>query len=116
MKNIGEAITAVAVLGIALSIIINGVANSGGKFPLQGSATCQNAEPADCILYAFVSVWVLAALGVGSLYVALRLWHKTGRPKNRNPSGSILTGLWRLVYALRVAYRNQIKQRSYHFE
>jgi hypothetical protein len=43
MKDIGEAITAVALLGIALSLIINGVANSGGKFPSQGSATCPSA-------------------------------------------------------------------------
>jgi hypothetical protein len=36
MKNLGEAITAIALLGTALSIIITGFVNSGGEFPSQG--------------------------------------------------------------------------------
>jgi hypothetical protein len=87
MKDIGEAITAIALLGIALSIIITGFVNSGGEFPSQGGELCLNGpSPADCILYFFVFLWVLAAIAVGSVYIALRIRQGTRRIPGRGSS------------------------------
>jgi hypothetical protein len=72
MKEIGEAIVAVVLLGIALSTIIAGVVVSGGNFPAQGFETCEYGTAGDCTLYLFVFVWVLAAIVVSSIYLALR--------------------------------------------
>jgi hypothetical protein len=102
MKDIGEAITAVALLGIGLSIIINGFVIGGGKLPSQGYETCQNEAPSDCTLYFFVFLWVVAAIAVGSVYLALRIRDGTRRhKKGENLIRIHLTPPWDLVIALR---------------
>jgi hypothetical protein len=74
MKDIGEAITALVLLGLGLSAIVRGVVISGGKF---GTEICQNSSQGDCILSLFLLVWVVAAVFVGSVYLALRIRHGT---------------------------------------
>ena len=68
MKYKGEAITAVVLLGLGLSAIIRALVIGGSGF---GNATCQNSSPADCELSLFVLFWVVAAILVGSVYLAL---------------------------------------------
>jgi hypothetical protein len=85
MKDIGEAITAVVLLGLGLSAIVRGVVISGGKFPTE---TCQNSSLGDCTLSLFLLVWVVAAVFVGSVYLALRIRH--GARIRTLPRSSIL--------------------------
>ena len=68
MKDKGEAITAVVLLGLGLSAIIRALVIGGSGF---GSATCQNSSPADCTLSLFMVFWIVAAILVGSVYLAL---------------------------------------------
>ena len=68
MKDKGEAITAVVLLGLGLSAIIRALVIGGSGF---GSATCQNNSLGDCFLSLFVFFWVAAAILVGSVYLAL---------------------------------------------
>ena len=68
MKDKGEAITAVVLLGLGLSAIIRALVIGGSGF---GNATCQNSSMGDCYLSLFVLFWVVAAILVGSVYLAL---------------------------------------------
>jgi len=68
MKDIAEASVAVTILGIGLSITIPAIA-SGKLFSLGTGTT-----PADFTLSVFIAVWGLAAVSVGSVYVAFRIW------------------------------------------
>src|SRR5260370_17178627 len=68
MKDKGEAITAVVLLGLGLSAIIRALVIGGSGF---GTEACQNSSLGDCILSLFVLFWVVAAILVGSVYVAM---------------------------------------------
>jgi len=68
MKDKGEAITAVVLLGLGLSAVIRALVIGGSGF---GNATCQNSSLGDCVLSLFVVFWVVAAIVVGSVYLAL---------------------------------------------
>jgi hypothetical protein len=68
MKDKGEAITAVVLLGLGLSAIIRALVIGGSGF---GTEACQNSSLGDCILSLFVFFWVVAAILVGSVYLAL---------------------------------------------
>jgi hypothetical protein len=68
MKDKGEVITAVVLLGLGLSAIIRALVIGGSGF---GSAACQNSSLGDCALSLFVFFWVVAAILVGSVYLAL---------------------------------------------
>jgi hypothetical protein len=68
MKDEGEAITAVVLLGLGLSAIIRALVIGGSGF---GNATCQNSSLGDCYLSLFVFFWVVAAVLVGSVYLTL---------------------------------------------
>ena len=68
MKDKGEAITAVVLLGLGLSAVIRALVIGGSGF---GNATCQNSSLGDCYLSVFVLFWVVAAILVGSIYLAL---------------------------------------------
>src|SRR5207245_9999208 len=72
MKDVGEAIASVIILGTGLSITISAVA-SGRLFSL-GSGACQQGTSGDCLLLAILVVWGLAATIVGSAYVVFRIW------------------------------------------
>jgi hypothetical protein len=80
MNDKGEAITAVVLLGLGLSAIIRALVIGGSAF---GSAACQNSALGDCYLSLFVLFWVVAAVLVGSVYLALLIrraarQHQTG--------------------------------------
>ncbi len=78
MKDVGEAIASVIILGIGLSITISAVA-SGRLFSL-GSGACQQGTSGDCLLLAILVVWGLAATIVGSAYVVFRIWRNPRIP------------------------------------
>jgi len=73
MKDIGEAIVAVVLLGIALSALIEEVVVSGGNLLSRGFETCQYGTAGDCTLHLLLIVWALAAVAVGSIYLAFRI-------------------------------------------
>jgi hypothetical protein len=89
MKDKGEAITAVVLLGLGLSAIIRALVIGGSGF---GSATCQNSSPGDCILSLFVLFWVVAAVLVGSIYLAL-LIHRGVRHRQTPTTSFTAPGL-----------------------
>ncbi len=68
MKDKGEVITAVVLLGLGLSAIIRGLVVGDARF---GTEMCQNSSLGDCALSLFLFVWVVAAVLVGSVYLAL---------------------------------------------
>jgi len=78
MKDVGEAIASVIILGTGLSITISAVA-SGRLFSL-GSGACQQGTSGDCLLLAILVVWGLAATIVGSAYVMFRIWRNPRIP------------------------------------
>jgi len=63
MKDKGEAITAVVLLGLGLSAIIRALVIGGSGF---GTEACQTSSLGDCILSLFLLFWVVAAILVGS--------------------------------------------------
>src|SRR2546425_1359215 len=78
MKDVGEAVASVIILGIGLSITISAVA-SGRLFSL-GSEACQEGASGDCLLLAILVVWGLQ----------LQLW---GQPMSCSGSGGTLESL-----------------------
>jgi len=78
MKDIGEAIAAVIILGLGVSITIPAIA-SGRLFSL-GSGPCQEGTSGDCLFLAIPVVWGLAATIVGSVYVAFWIRQKPSDP------------------------------------
>jgi len=86
MKDKGEAITAVVLLGLGLSAIIRSLVIGGSGF---GNATCQNTSPGDCILSLFVFFWVVAAILVGSVYLGLLIRRSV---RHRHPPTTFTAG------------------------
>ncbi len=59
-------------LGIALFAVIGEFVVSGGN-PAQIFVTCQYVSSGDCTLDLFLFVWAIAAVAVGSIYLATRI-------------------------------------------
>src|SRR5256885_10640174 len=70
MKDVGEAVASVIILGIGLSITISAVA-SGRLFSV-GNGACREGISGDCLLFAVLVIWGLSATIVGSAYVVFR--------------------------------------------
>src|SRR5712691_11364485 len=85
MKDKGEAITAVVLLGLGLSAIIRALVIGGSGF---GTEACQTSSLGDCILSLFLLFWVVAAILVGSVYLALLIRRGLRHLKTAIVSGS----------------------------
>src|SRR6266705_3073413 len=110
MKDKGEAITAVVLLGLGLSAIIRALVIGSSWC---GSATCQNSSPADCTLSLFMVFWIVAAILVGSVYLALLIRrgvrHRQTAVDGRGLSFSSCSDVY--LYPL----SERISRRKFHF-